>query len=74
MTAHAYLFWRLQAAVTPMTGSSDNTDVEWSMQNAAQNSDHLQPKMSPEIKKKTRIPQIIGIMPIETLPATADGS
>lgn len=37
MTAHAYLFWRVQAAVSPMTEGSDDTDVKWSIQKAAQN-------------------------------------
>lgn len=26
VTAHSYLLWRVQAAVSPMTRSSDNTD------------------------------------------------
>ena len=28
VTAHSYLFWRVQAAVSPMTRSSDNTDAK----------------------------------------------
>ena len=36
MTARAYLLWRVQAAVSPMTRRSDNSDEKWSIQNAAQ--------------------------------------
>lgn len=61
LTAHAYLLWRVQAAVSPMTTSGDNSDEKWSMQNAAQNTTAAT-AYNQIYRQKSRMPQIIELL------------
>lgn len=50
LTAHARLFWRMQAAVSPMTGSSDNKSkvIDAKCCEKHHSSDYVQAMMSPK--------------------------